>query len=74
MSDVQDKIDALRRQRLTIDLLATILHNQHWTDSTLAKRERDAQVDLLIKAASESEHLGEEIADLVRRRDRPTAR
>lgn len=68
-TDTQAKIDELRRQQLIIDLLSQVIRNQHWSDSTSAKCDRAAQLELLTRAAVEDQALKGEIASLVKLRD-----
>ncbi|MDP2228565.1 MAG: hypothetical protein Q8J78_13935 [Moraxellaceae bacterium] len=64
---MQDQIDHLRRQCLTLELLSCVLHNQLY--GTPDKRTAASQQKLQMSAASELSHMEEEIKHLVKRRD-----
>ena len=67
MNKIQDEIDVLRRQKLTLDLVACVLRNQLYGPPDA--KEKKLQENLLIALFSEVGHLEEAINHLVNRRD-----
>ena len=65
---MQDEIDQLRRQHLTLELLSCVLHNQLYGEPD--KRTAEGQKKLLMSSASECAHMEEKIDHLVKQRDR----
>ena len=65
---MQNEIDQLRRQHLTLELLSCVLNNQIY--GAPDKRTTEAQKKLLMSSASECAHMEEAIDHLVKQRDR----
>ena len=62
---MQNELDQLRRQHLILELAASALYNQVHGGPT--PRAKEAQKELLLNAATETQHMREEIENLTRK-------